>query len=243
VRLLGGSPRDAAVRARVGYLAENPSFHDHLRAAPLLEFHAKLQGIPGRIRRDVVGRTLRRVGLAGHERTRLRKFTTGMRRRIGLARAIQHDPELVILDEPMADLDPAGRREVRDVILSLREAGCTVLFSGRVAEDAEALCDRVAFVEHGTVRSVGPLDRLGDGAEWFEITLDSEAPATLPAELICRSGRRCLLRVEERHALRALLLEAQRRGDEVLSVWPGRRSLEERSRGAAAGANAGSEDA
>jgi len=111
IRLLGRAPSDPAARARIGFLPENPYFYDYLTAEEFLDFYARLQGLPAAGRRERVRATLARVGLGGRERTALRKFSKGMIQRLGLAQAIQHDPDLVILDEPMSGLDPvAGAR-------------------------------------------------------------------------------------------------------------------------------------
>jgi len=112
IELFGQPPTSTAARARLGYLPENPYFYDYLTAEEFLDFYGRLQGIPSTSRRELVQVTLRRVGLKGREKTALRKFSKGMIQRLGLAQAIQHDPDLVILDEPMSGLDPIGRREV-----------------------------------------------------------------------------------------------------------------------------------
>jgi ABC-2 type transport system ATP-binding protein len=228
VVLLGGAPSDAGVRARIGYLPENPYFYDHLTAEEFLDFYARLQGIPRAIRRERVRETLARVGLAERAGTALRKFSKGMVQRLGLAQAMQHEPELLILDEPMSGLDPIGRRQVRDLILGLRAAGSTVLFSSHILQDAEMICDRVGILQAGRLRSVGRLDELISGAvEWFDVSVRSGAPQALPAELLSRDGMHCLLRVGDVDALARLLAAVRDRGDEVTSVWPKRQTLED----------------
>ncbi len=228
VRLLGGSPSDKRVKARIGFLPENPYFYDHLTAEEFLDFYARLQGIPASERRDRVNATLRRVGLAGREGVALRKFSKGMVQRVGLAQAIQHDPELVILDEPMSGLDPIGRREVRDIILSLRDAGRTVLFSSHILQDAELICDRVAILQQGRLRSEGRLeDLISKRVQWFEVSVRSADPSTLPAQTLASDGEHCLLRVEDLEQLTQLLLAVNRSGGQVTSLWPKRDTLED----------------
>jgi ABC-2 type transport system ATP-binding protein len=228
VRLLGGPPTDAGVRARIGYLPENPYFYDHLTAEEFLDFYARLQGIPRPARRARVRTTLARVGLAERANVPLRKFSKGMVQRLGLAQALQHEPELLILDEPMSGLDPIGRREVRDLILGFRAAGSTVLFSSHILQDAEMICDRVGILEAGRLRSVGRLDTMISSAvEWFDVSVRSTAPERLPAELLSRDGLHCLLRVGDVEALGRLLAVIRDRGDEVTSIWPKRQTLED----------------
>jgi ABC-2 type transport system ATP-binding protein len=121
IRLFGRPPQDVAARKRLGFLPENPYFYDYLTAAEFLDFYARLHGMPADERKRRIAAAIARVGLAGREGTALRKFSKGMTQRLGLAQAIQHEPELVILDEPMSGLDPLGRREVRvDLDLQLR---------------------------------------------------------------------------------------------------------------------------
>ena len=228
IRLLGLAPGDPSARARVGFLPQNPRFHDYLTAEKFLDFHARLQGLTAAERKQVIGRTLERVGLAGQERVALRKFSREMLQRIGLAQAIQHDPELVILDEPMSGLDPSGRREVRDLILSLRESGKTVLFSSSTLQDVELICDRVAILLEGRLHSSGRLEQLIEStARSFEVSVRGVAPERLPAKLIARDTDHSLLDVGETGGLPRLLAVVQEQGGEVSSVFPRHDSLEE----------------
>jgi ABC-2 type transport system ATP-binding protein len=228
IRLLGRPPSDPAARARVGYLPEHPYFYDYLSAEEFLDFYGRLQGIPGYERKKRVRETLGRVGLAGRERTALRKFSKGMIQRLGLAQAIQHDPELVILDEPMSGLDPVGRREVRDLILSLREAGKTVFFSSHILQDAEMVCDRVAILKQGRLRSVGHLDDLVKSrVRWFEVEIRGAVPELAGVETLSRDGDMHLVRVPDVEGLGRLMAGVTASGGQVASVWPRRDTLED----------------
>ena len=228
VLLFGGSVTDPATRARLGYLPENPYFYDYLTAAEFLDFYGRLQGIPAAERRRIVEQTLERVGLAGRDKLALRKFSKGMIQRLGLAQAIQHDPELVILDEPMSGLDPIGRREVRDLILSLKEAGKTVFFSSHILQDAEMICDRIGILQGGRLCAVGRLQEMISGTvEWFEVALRGGRAESLPGELLTATGDDLLLRVPDVDVLQELLAEAKQQQARVISVWPRRESLED----------------
>jgi ABC-2 type transport system ATP-binding protein len=228
VRLFGEPPSDPSVRARLGYLPENPYFYDYLTAEEFLDLYGRLQGMPAGMRREKIRETLRRVGLEGREQTALRKFSKGMVQRLGLAQAIQHDPELVILDEPMSGLDPIGRREVRDLILSLRAAGRTVLFSSHILQDAEMICDRVAILDRGRLRSVGRLDDMvSTQVEWFEVSVRGTIPNPTCATPLSRDGQHSLWRVPDVDALRELMVVARESGAAVSSVWPKRKTLED----------------
>src|SRR5438876_4869734 len=158
--LLGKPVGDLSVKRRIGYLPEHPYFYDHLTAEELLKYFAGLFGYRGADRRSRVERLLDEVGIGAERKLQLRKFSKGMLQRIGIAQALINDPELVIFDEPMSGLDPLGRREVRSLILRLRDRGCTVFFSSHVLSDAEALCSRVAILAKGRLVASGRLSEM-----------------------------------------------------------------------------------
>ena len=156
-RILGRPVGDLAVRRRIGYLPENPYFYDYLTAEELLTYFAQLFGYHAADRRKRVAALLDRVGIGAERRLQLRKFSKGMVQRVGVAQALLNDPEVIFLDEPMSGLDPLGRRDVRALILDLRDQGRTVFFSSHILGDAEALCSRVAIVAAGRLASTGRL--------------------------------------------------------------------------------------
>src|SRR5581483_11575315 len=151
-RILGMDVSDPRVKAQIGFLPEQRYFYDYLTARELLEYYAQLSGVPGGDRSRSVQAVLDRVGLPDVAGVQLRKFSKGMLQRVGIAQAIVHNPRVVFLDEPMSGLDPMGRREVRDLIESLKQEGKTVFFSTHILSDAEALCDRVAILNQGELR-------------------------------------------------------------------------------------------
>jgi ABC-2 type transport system ATP-binding protein len=155
--ILGKPIGDLEVKRRIGYLPEHPYFYDYLTAQELLSYFAGLFGYRGAERTTRVNRLLDEVGIGAERRLQLRKFSKGMLQRVGIAQALLNDPELVIFDEPMSGLDPLGRREVRALILRLRDRGCTVFFSSHVLSDAEALCSRVAILAKGRLVASGRL--------------------------------------------------------------------------------------
>ena len=159
-RILGMEVDDPIVKAQVGFLPEQPYFYDYLTAKELLEYYARLSGVPAKERTARVEKMLARVGLSNAACVQLRKFSKGMLQRVGLAQAIIHEPRVVFLDEPMSGLDPMGRREVRDLIQELQQEGKTVFFSTHILSDAEALCDRVAVIHDGELRGVGAVAEL-----------------------------------------------------------------------------------
>jgi ABC-2 type transport system ATP-binding protein len=168
--LLGKPAGDPSVKQRIGYLPEHPYFYDHLTAEELLRYFAGLFGYRGADRRARVERLLDEVGIGAERKLQLRRFSKGMLQRVGIAQALINDPELVIFDEPMSGLDPLGRRDVRSLILRLRDRGCTVFFSSHVLSDAEALCSRVAILAKGRLMTAGRLnDMLAFGVRGWEL--------------------------------------------------------------------------
>jgi ABC-2 type transport system ATP-binding protein len=171
-RVLGRPVGDRWVRRRIGFLPENPSFYDYLTAEELLSYFARLFGYRGGEVRARVDRVLGDVGIGGERRLRLRQYSKGMIQRIGLAQALLNDPDVVFLDEPMSGLDPLGRRQVRQLMLRLRDRGCTIFFSSHILADAEALCSRVAILARGRLVTSGRLaDMLAFELKGWELVL------------------------------------------------------------------------
>jgi ABC-2 type transport system ATP-binding protein len=156
--MLGRPIGDVSVKRRLGYLPESPYFYDYLTAEELLVYFARLFGLSAADGRARAGRLLDELGIGAERRWPLRKFSKGMLQRVGIAQALINEPELVIFDEPMSGLDPLGRRDVRALILRLRDKGCTVFFSSHVLSDAEALCSRVAILARGRLVASGHLN-------------------------------------------------------------------------------------
>src|SRR4029453_13776138 len=156
--ILGRPVGDVGARQRIGYLPYPPYFYDYLTAQELLQYFANLFGYSRSEARTRAARLLDRVGIgAERRRQQLRKYSKGMIQRVGLAQTLLNDPEVIFLDEPMSGLDPLGRREVRSLILELRDQGRTVFFSSHILADAEAMCSRVAVVAAGRLAAQGRL--------------------------------------------------------------------------------------
>jgi ABC-2 type transport system ATP-binding protein len=191
-RMLGKPVSDVSMHRDIGYLPEQPYFYDYLTATEVLDYFARFHGYSAAERSKRVQKMLKKVGLETAGRIQLRKYSKGMLQRVGLAQAILHDPKLVILDEPMSGLDPVGRREVRDVILELKNAGKTILFSTHILPDAETLCDRVGVIAGGKLRGVGaPGAIVGVKATGMEILFELAEKAALPETIraqVAKSG-------------------------------------------------------
>lgn len=229
-RILGMEIQDPRVKARIGFLPEQPYFYDYLTPRELLGYYGHLSGmrsaeIPGRLT-AVLGR----VGMEDSADTQLRKFSKGMLQRVGIAQAILHDPKVIFLDEPMSGLDPVGRREVRDLIESLRDEGKTVFFSTHILSDAETLCDRVAVLNKGELRGITVVsDLVAQASGQSEIIADGLSDQThlktLSADIrVVGNSTRLVLTNEKVHEA----LDVIRRGQgRLVSVNPVRGSLED----------------
>jgi ABC-2 type transport system ATP-binding protein len=169
--------RRPASRRRIGFMPEHPYFYEYLTGEEFLRLCGRLYGMPGDA---IVSRSrelLVRVGLDGAGRTAIRKYSKGMMQRLGLAQALLHDPELVVLDEPMSGLDPLGRMEVRNLIRDLRAAGKTVFFSSHIISDVEALCDRVIIIHKGIKVAEGSVEGLmGRQVQYVEVVFSPCPP-------------------------------------------------------------------
>src|SRR6266581_7039330 len=178
--ILGKPVGDVGVKRRLGYLPEQPYFYDYLTAQELLEYFAALFSYAPADGRKRAAALLDEVGIGAERRLQLRKFSKGMLQRVGIAQALINDPEIVFLDEPMSGLDPLGRREIRQLILGLRDRGCTVFFSSHVLADAEALCSRVAILANGRLVTAGLLsDILALQARGWELVVNDLTESAL----------------------------------------------------------------
>ncbi len=204
VRVLGGSPQDPAIRGRVGYLPEETRVFPHLGAAEALDLVGRLHGLRRTERKARVAELLDRLGLADVARRRLGGFSRGMLRRWGLAQAIIHKPELLILDEPTAGLDPLGARDFKSLIRGLTAGGTTVILSSHLLADVEDLCDRIAILDRGRLITSGSVDQI----------------LTVAAEHVLR------VRGLDEAGLSALAARARELGGEVISQGHPRDTLE-----------------
>jgi ABC-2 type transport system ATP-binding protein len=238
-RILGRDVGDISMHAGIGYLPEHPYFYDYLTARELVEYCAELFGYARAERRRRAADLLSRVRLEEKSWDKqLRKFSKGMLQRVGLAQALVNDPSVVFLDEPMSGLDPIGRREVRDLIASLRATGTTVFLCSHILADIEVLCDRAAILRRGRLAHIGRLDELrgatGGGARPMEVVVSGADSSRLADSLegvdgarltATPGGARIEVPSEERvdEALRA----ARAAGATLVSVHPVGNALEE----------------
>jgi ABC-2 type transport system ATP-binding protein len=232
--ILGRPVGDLDVRRRIGFLPENPYFYDNLTAEEVLTYFAALFGYAPAERTRRVARVLDALGIGAERRLQLRRFSKGMVQRVGLAQAILNDPDVVFLDEPMSGLDPIGRRQVRELILELRNRGCTVFFSSHVLSDAEALCNRVAMLARGRLVGGGSLAEMVDfqvrGWEIVVANLPEEAAERLRqvARQVTRlGGNRHELHLPAEQSPERVIADLAATGATLVSINPVRQTLED----------------
>jgi len=232
--VLGKPAGDVQIRRQIGFLPESPYFYDYLTAEEFLAFYGHLAGLGRIVLGQRVTHLLELVGLTEARTRQLRKFSKGMLQRVGLAQALIHDPELVILDEPMSGLDPIGRKQVRDVILSLRDQGKTVFFSTHIIPDVEMICDRVGMVVKGKLLATGRVDELVSHGhtQSVEIVCEGIRVGTVPAitasaTRVLQRGRRCLVVLPDPHRIEDVLAAIRAQGGTLVSVTPQKGSLED----------------
>lgn len=158
--IMGKPLGDNGVKEKIGFMPENAHFYDYLTGVEFLDYYGQLYGMDKHARRRRIPELLELVGLSHAGELPLRGYSKGMQQRIGLAQSLLNDPKIVFLDEPQSGLDPFGRKEVRDLILSLRDQGKTVFFSSHILPDAEMICDRVAILHKGEMIALGPLSEM-----------------------------------------------------------------------------------
>lgn len=236
-RILGRSIDDVETRARIGYLPENPYFYDYLTGRELLMYTSALFGVPKKQASERAGELLAAVGLDDERADRqLRKYSKGMLQRIGIAQALVNDPEILFFDEPMSGLDPIGRREVRDLLLSLRSQNKTVFFSSHILSDVEAMCDRAAILIKGKLVKCGSVHEMTEetdaALEIVAIGLDSASVdefSRLLADVrsVMETPNGVHLVIGDEGGVDDAIRIIHERGGKLVSVNPRRRSLED----------------
>ncbi len=233
-RVLGRDISDISMHARIGYLPENPYFYDHLTAREFLSYCGELFGQKTGTRVSRTEALLTRVNLEKKSwDLQLRKFSKGMLQRVGLAQALINDPEIVFLDEPMSGLDPVGRREVRDLIASLRTEGKTVFMCSHILSDIEVLCDSVAILKGGRLAHAGSLDELRvRESSLIEIIATDVAADALKRQLevsatVTTTASGVRIEVSDEKEVDAVIAALRSVNGKLVSVQPVRQSLED----------------
>jgi ABC-2 type transport system ATP-binding protein len=232
IRIFGRSADDREASKRVGYMPENPYVYQYLKPLEFLDLCGRLVGIPKTDRLARSEEMIDKVGLRHAMDRPIGKFSKGMMQRIGLAQALLHDPELLILDEPMSGLDPIGRKEVRDLLLEQRERGKTLLFTSHILSDVELLCDRVVIMQQGTITSEGQVhDLLETAGRQVELRLSGASEALKDAlgsrgKIVDGGAGHLTLRVEGQKEVDEVIRISNAAGARLDAMIPERQTLE-----------------
>jgi ABC-2 type transport system ATP-binding protein len=216
--------------ARVGYLPEHHRFPEYLTGAQVLDFYAALSGMPRAARRRRRAELLDLVGMQEWAGRRVRQYSKGMRQRIGVAQALMHDPDLVILDEPTDGVDPVGRRGIRWLVQQLKERGKTVLINSHLLGELEMICDRVAILVRGRVVRQGTVSDLTRDSCRYEVTVQGRPPDWVaPDRLLAAAGQagRFTVPGDDPAVLQPVIDRLRGEGRTIIAVVPVRESLED----------------
>ena len=209
-KIFGRDCERVASRESVGFLPESPYFYKFLTGEETLRFYGKLCGLRGAALKSRIEEMLALVGLTSARKRRLAGYSKGMLQRIGLAQALIQEPALLVLDEPTAGVDPAGAREIRDLLLELKRRGITVLLSSHLLGQVQDICDRVGILANGALVREGALSELLGVENQTQFILENAQPDLLDAigDLAVRSGARVIERGRPRTSLEQLFLAA-----------------------------------
>jgi ABC-2 type transport system ATP-binding protein len=227
--LLGRPLGDKSVKQRVGYLPENAYYYDFLTAWEFLGFIADLFQIPKSQQTQKILHLLDLVGLAKNtaQKKQLRRYSKGMLQRVGMAQALINDPEIVFFDEPMSGLDPMGRYQVRQIILSLKEQGKTIFFNSHVLSDVEKICDRIAILAQGELLNIGSLDEILGKKETYHVIVKGGEKENFKEWLIHIKTENDFISGELQGNVEGFLSHLQTTESKLISMNLSRDSLEE----------------
>jgi len=231
IRVLGYEPGDVRAKQKIGFVPENFAFYKHLNAEKLLRFHLALAGGDMSKSNGLIRDLLFKVQLTGYEKLKIGRYSRGMVQRLGIAQALLSDPQLLVLDEPTSGLDPAGRKEVKDLIHTMKNEGKTIFLSSHILSEVEQICDRAIIINKGRLVRMGSLNELLGTGDLVEIVADQ-----LPADMEPLLGEWGATIDRGGHGVRITVAAARKRdlaeklwaaGCDVVSMVPVRSSLED----------------
>ncbi|MBN1448245.1 MAG: ABC transporter ATP-binding protein [Bacteroidetes bacterium] len=232
-RMLGAPIGHPGTKARVGYLPENHRYPDFLTGAQVLRYFGKLSGVESATLQQRVDDRLRLVGMQDWHKTKIRKYSKGMMQRIGLAQALINDPQLVILDEPTDGVDPLGRKEIRDLLMRLRDQGKTVFLNSHLLSEVELICDRVAILNKGSLIRMGSVKELTMQENVYHVQIDGSVPQELWMQWeatrvgVQQDGATLVLSLGDLRDLNAVIDQLRSHGILITGISQKRQSLED----------------
>ncbi len=227
--VFGKKATDVSKNEKIGYLPEESYLYKFLNAEETLDFYGRLFNMTGQERRQRVNELIDQVGLTWAKRRQLKEYSKGMTRRIGLAQALINDPDLVVLDEPTTGLDPIGTREMKDLIVDLKEKGKTVLMCSHLLADVQDVCDRIAILYQGDLKEMGRVDSLLKVRDVTQFKAEKLPPEAVDEiqQIVDKHGGKMLEVDNPRTTLEDLFLQIVRDSE----AHPGRRSSSQQSEG------------
>jgi ABC-2 type transport system ATP-binding protein len=233
ISVFGSDTGSIASRARIGYLSEETGFYPYLDAVEMLRLVGALFRLRRAVRERRIDGLLDSVGLREHRSLRIKYYSKGMRQRLGLAAALINDPELLLLDEPYSGLDPIGRKNLRELLLSLKSQGKTILLSSHIVPDVEAVCDRVGILSGGTIARCLDLNEVyANQTDEVEVTVTGMDSARIARsengiERVTANERHTILRCRGAEKLKSLIKNVYGSDGSVVEVRPLKLSLED----------------
>jgi len=234
VKVLGHAPGNNEVRHKISYLPESPYFYEHMSARDVLSFYASLFGLSGADRDKRVDDLIGLVGLSSAGTKPLRAFSKGMLQRVGIAQSLVNDPKVLFFDEPTSGLDPIAHRDIRDLIVHLKNEGRTLFLSSHQLSDVEMVCDRVSILYRGKLRKIGRVDELITGGhveiivEDVKLTPDTEAKLNSVSVRHEPLGKDLMIVTQGDTASKNAVVDWVRSGNgNIISITPTRRTLED----------------
>lgn len=230
ISIFGQPTRNAESRRKVGFLPEQPYFYDYLTAEELLIFTGMLFSMPKAEIRKKTRELIKLVGLENRKDIKLKKYSKGLIQRVGLAQALIHEPDFLILDEPFSGLDPIGRKELRDIILSLKESGKTIFFSSHILQDMEMMVDRVGIILNGRIKKHGRLsDLISHSVRYYEIVFTGIDEKTLTGDQVkyVQQDKDYIIKLETNDEVNKTVEWITRNNGNILAVTPIKMTLED----------------
>lgn len=236
--MLGKPIGNKATLARVGYLPEHHKFPSYLKGAQVLDFFGAMSGVSRAERKRKAAELLELVDMSAWASTRIGRYSKGMRQRIGIAQSLMNDPQFVVLDEPTDGVDPVGRRDIRNILVRLKDEGRTVFLNSHLLSELEMVCDRVAIMVKGKVTRQGTIDELTEDTRRYVITLHNPSDLTEAASLVTQALSIEGVRTEDSNgtisipspdaeAIQPAIDELRSKGHTIRAIQPSRASLED----------------
>ncbi len=227
-RILNEDIANYKIRAKIGYLPENHKFPPFLTGEGVLRLFAELKGVNGKDINNKIDELLDLVGMLKWKKVKVKKYSKGMMQRLGLAQALVNNPQLIFLDEPTDGIDPIGRKEIRDILINLKNEGKTVFLNSHLLSEVELVCDRIAMLDKGNLIREGTVEDLTTSKQIYSLKLEKElSPGLLNAEIFHTGDATYQIKVNDTAELNSIIDVIRAHGINIISLNPKKTSLED----------------